>query len=268
MPDAFAFKRFNVPVRLLAAEGARHTAILLPAIGVLIEKYQKLAKALLDNSINVIMANWPGQGDSTPVPDWHHDYGYADLINDYLPSLIRIAKAEFPETDPVLIGHSLGGHMATLYAHCHRNTCIPIIGIACGNIYYRYWTGLSRLKTPWAATIFTLLVNIMGYLPGKKLRFGNREARTLIKDWSRVAWTGNFTHVGAERQSTFQHPKTLFIGLENDPFAPYASIEGLARLVSPQPHIHMMRSESYGNPHSSWLRAPSTVAGVMAQWIR
>ncbi|WP_068826681.1 alpha/beta fold hydrolase [Pseudomonas sp. BMS12] len=268
---AFADGKFHCPVTLYSAPAARYSLVLLPALGVTARKYESLARCLVAAGHNVLVADWPGQGESFPRPGWRFNYGYRQLVEEFLPKLLDLARQQFPAASPILLGHSLGGHMATLHAAARaQQDAVPVIGVACGNIHYRHWQGLGRLLTPSVAVLFTLISSVLGYLPGRRLGFGGQEARQLMRDWGRVAFSGHFRHLGLALTPAEQNRvRSLFIQLEGDNFAPPASTRGLAALIQAEPqlvHLPSPRPPSE-NPHSAWLRAPQSVVACIDVWL-
>lgn len=267
---AFADGKFHCPVTLYPAAAARYSLVILPALGVTARKYENLARGLVAAGHNVLVADWPGQGESLPRPGWRFNYGYRQLVEEFVPKLLELARRQFPEASPILLGHSLGGHMATLHAAARTQEAVPVIGVACGNIHYRHWDGLGRLLTPSVALLFSLLSSLLGYLPGRRLGFGGQEARQLMRDWGRVAFTGHFQHLGlALTPAALNGVRSLYIQLEGDNFAPPASTLGLAALIQVEPQLVLLPSPRppQENPHSAWLRAPQSVIACVDAWL-
>ena len=110
MVDALQFSnsQFTCPVTCYPARQATRTVIVLPALGVTARKYAMLAQVLVGAGYNVLTTDWPGQGESLPRPGWRFNYGYRQLVEEFLPKLLLVAQRHFPDTQPVLLGHSLG----------------------------------------------------------------------------------------------------------------------------------------------------------------
>ncbi|MBM7059247.1 alpha/beta fold hydrolase [Pseudomonas sp. UL073] len=266
----FAGGRCQCPYTTYSAGSGAPVLLILPALGVAARKYEALAQSLVQAGLNVLVADWPGQGESRPRPSRQFDYGYRQLVEDFVPQLRGAAERHFPGSLQVLVGHSLGGQVATLYAAAHPNSGVTVIGVACGNIHYRHWQGLRRLMTPTVAVIFNLLTAVLGYLPGKRIGFGGHEARQLMRDWGRVAWTGSFRHTGLAQSRSADNPtRSLYIAIDGDTFAPPASTRGLAEMIQAPPQIDLLPSPRppQENPHSAWLKAPHSVVERIASWL-
>jgi predicted alpha/beta hydrolase len=247
----------------MAAEG-HHTAVILPALGVPVDKYMPFAERLLKNGVNIVMADMPGCVGQRPKPSRKDDYGYGDLVTDYIPALVAIAQKCTPERTPILIGHGLGGHIAALYATSDGAPC-SVVGIGAGNIWFNLWPGFQKLLTLRASLMFYIYTAIYGYLPGKKVGFGYHEASKLMRDWAKIALTGRFDHIKFRRSS--QHASTnkaLFIAIKDDSWAPITSIRGLARQLS-RSHIVQVETPApkKGNRHSSWITDSGSIASAV-----
>lgn len=272
MNEAFPFAAgtFDCPVTIHPGQPGAPALVVMPAMGVAARKYEALAQALVAAGCNVLVADWPGQGTSRPRPDRGHDYGYRELVEDFVPMLLAMAARHFPGSRQVLLGHSLGGHVAALYAAANPDAEVTVIGVACGNIHYRHWHGRKRLMTPLVALSFNLMTAVLGYLPGPRIGFGGYEARSLIRQWGRVAFSGNFKHVGLPLAEPARVGVTsLFVNIEGDNFSPEASTLGLAALIQAPARVQRLPSPRppHENPHSAWLRAPGSVAEFVLGWL-
>lgn len=231
------------------------TLVLMTAIGVPLIKYSTLIEQLTAKGYTVVSADYPCCGENLPHIKRGIDYGYRDLVTGFVPKLIETARLATPNNKIILFGHSLGAHIATLYS---ATTDFPMIGVATGNIHYKNWKGLGQLNILAAIAAFELLIRVYGYLPGYKIGFGHREAKTLMIDWLHTAKTGRYDFIKQSLNTGLGHG--LFINIEGDDYAPYQSTKGLSDLcaVSRLNKIKIDPSLK-GNPHSVWLKSPDEV---------
>ncbi len=215
--SSFLFKNmFSVKVHhYVPAQGNRQRSIIiLPAIGVDIKKYARLIDYLSRTGFTVIAADYPGCGENLPKVGRGLDYNYADLIELFIPELIRqVSTAD--QQNSILLGHSLGGHLASLYALSHP---VSVITIASGNIGYKNWDTKGKINILRAVVLFRTLIAIYGYLPGKKIGFGKREAASLMKDWCTTVLTGNYQHITPDDRPSRNN--NLLINIHRDDWAP------------------------------------------------
>lgn len=228
--------------------------ILLPALGVAVKKYSQFIECLNSQGYSVVAADYPGCGDNRPMVSRGKDYNYADLLDLFLPELIQVAHA-VSQQQPVLLGHSLGGHLATLFAQQHP---YAVIGIATGNIHYKNWDFKGQLNLLRAVVLFRPLIAALGYFPGDKIGFGKKEAAGLMKDWCKTVLTGRYSHIQQIKGKAAN--KNLFIHFEGDEWAPRLSTEKLGELFQ-QPHVISLSLDASikGNRHSIWIKWPETV---------
>lgn len=106
---------------------------------------------------------------------------------------------------------------------------------------------------------------LLGYLPGQYFGFGGPQARTLILEWSRVIFTGNYSHIYQDTIAGKSVP-ALCIGFEGDQLAPEKSVAGLAGLLDGE--VSMLPATGKGNPHSSWARNPGELVASTEEWLR
>ncbi|WP_010201696.1 alpha/beta fold hydrolase [Psychrobacter sp. PAMC 21119] len=255
MTRNFKFKSVHdVVVQIYDAKADKNnemTAVLLPAIGVPIVKYERFIHQLSQIGFTVIAADYPYCGANTPHVNKSINYNYRDLIEGFIPELLKQSSTK----KTILIGHSLGGHLATLFA---TTTTIPVIGIATGNVHYANWQGIERLKILGFAAFIKSMCKVYGYFPGYKVGFGRKETKDLMKNWCHTVLHGNYTFYADPL------PKAdvlgYFISIHNDSFAPLRSTESLAdNFLENQIVIVKLPVETKGNPHSAWLKNPEAI---------
>lgn len=227
------------------------TLILLPAIGVPIKKYYQFINMLNDVGFTVLTADYPCCGENTPHINKGINYNYRDLVDGFIRQLVDFSTTE----RTILLGHSLGAHLATLYA---TENNIEVIGIATGNVYYKNWSGLERLKILNAVLIFQSLSIFYGYLPGYKIGFANKEAKGVIQNWCYTALTGKYDYFSSDLKCAKM--KGYFIHIDGDKFAPLKSTLALAALFH-DCVVEQVRLPQYlkGNQHSVWLKEPDII---------
>ncbi|WP_086207332.1 alpha/beta fold hydrolase [Acinetobacter sp. ANC 4648] len=236
--------------------------ILLPALGVAISKYDQLIQALTQQNLNVITADYPGCGRNTPSVSAEFDYGYADLLGYFIPQLVKMSK-DVLDQKPIILGHSLGGHLATLYAQYED---VDVIAIATGNIGFLNWNLKGKLNILKAVITFNAMILKDGYLAGYKIGFGNKEAKTLMQDWCKTVFTGDYKHILEDE--TISENSALFIQFKNDEFAPLSSTLALSRYFkNPQIKILDLTVTIQGNQHSVWIKQPQSVVTLIRKWI-
>ncbi|MFW2103895.1 alpha/beta fold hydrolase [Acinetobacter guillouiae] len=256
------FGQYPIVVDIYSNPENSHSIILLAALGIAISKYEVLITALSQSGLNVIVADYPHCGRNTPPVSAKIDYGYADLLNDFIPQLEKLAL-ELNQQVPILFGHSLGGHLATLYAQNHAN---KVIGVATGNIGLKNWDLKGKINILKAVTVINAMILKDGYFAGYKIAFGNKETKSLMRDWSKVIFTGNYAHIIG--QENVVNNAALFVYLNGDDFAPMPSMLGLSGYFKkPQINTLDLTHKSKGNQHSAWIKQPDEVVETIREWI-
>ncbi len=264
LTTAFHFKQLaEISVQLYSTDSDATVVILLPALGVPVAKYDLFIQQLLSVNIQVVTADYPGCGQNKPEVSRTFDYGYADLLNFFIPELYK-AACSVSSRPPVLLGHSLGGHLATLYAQQHA---VQVIGIATGNIGLKYWDLKGKFNILKAAAAINTMILKDGYLAGYKIGFGYKEARTLMRDWSRTIFTAGYRHITGT-VNTLSPEQALFIHLNQDDFAPLSSTLGLSRYFQNPQVISLDLSRTVkGHQHSAWIKQPAEVVRTVQTWL-
>jgi predicted alpha/beta hydrolase len=262
--NGIEFPPFTVPVTLYRSKRQRAVAIVVPAMGTTASFYQPFAEELATHGISVLSPELPGTGASHPRPSWKVNYGYRDLIGTYLPSIVDTGKKTGQGAPVVLIGHSVGAHAAALAVMSGSIEVDALVTVAGGNTHYRNWDGSGALKVWIAAALFSSLTRLFGQFPGQYLGFGGPQARTLIREWSKIIRTGRFSHITDISDKAGAVP-TLAIGIEGDTFAPEKSVDMLAGMLGGETKI--LPKTWKGNPHSSWARNPVVTVSRMVEWL-
>ncbi|MBX3192258.1 MAG: alpha/beta fold hydrolase [Labilithrix sp.] len=152
-----------------------------------------LAQAYAKEGWRTIAFDFRGHGDST-LPPGAPDWGYDDLVRLDLPAVVACARARSEGKPVVVVGHSLGGHVALASQGIGATSADGIVAIA-ANVWLRELEP-SRLR--WIAkrgVARAMLETIarVGALPARKLRMGSDDAsaryvRDLLRTVTEGAW--------------------------------------------------------------------------------
>lgn len=253
--------------RLFRAGDDAPALLVLPAMGVNARAYDRLGEELAAQGVTAMVLEHRGGGSSSVRPKRGVDYGYAQLLEDAVVHLDELTKHS---ARPVsVLGHSLGGQLATAgLARWHRPGA-KVVVIASGTVHYTAWRGLESLGVFAGTQLAGAVARGLGYFPGHRLGFGGLQGRTLILDWARAAKTGHFGEI--ERALETFSPEVLAIHVEGDTMAPRAATEGLlakvpgakTKWVSITPPAQPKKM----NAHFRWLKDPSVVAREVAAFL-
>ncbi len=239
----------------VADKSLNTTIIFLNALGVPLRKYNKVIHGLIDKGFSVVSADYPCCGENTPHVKRGIDYSYQNLVTQFIPSLVKIARGHTPDNRVVLMGHSLGGHIGTIYSVIHDT---PVIGVACGTTYYKNWRGLGRIRILQAVAVIQALLKVYGYLPGHLIGMGDKEPKTQMNNWCRLAITGKFDFIRQDLNTG--KGKALYINIDGDDYAPMSATKHLGELCAYYTIYNVkLDADLKGNPHGVWIKQPEVV---------
>ena len=141
----YSDKTVNQITTFRGKENIDITLICLPAMGVRASYYELFAATLCRQGFNVIIADWRGQGKSSVRASRAIDFGYEEIIRD-IKELIEYAEAWFPGTKKIIVGHSLGGQIGSLFASRYSKVVSGLILITSCSVYYKGWNKWNRIK--------------------------------------------------------------------------------------------------------------------------
>ncbi|WP_158827028.1 alpha/beta hydrolase family protein [Mucilaginibacter lacusdianchii] len=260
---------------ILTSANATITFILLPAMGVKATFYKRFAENLCKSGFNVISADWRGIGSSTMRASRNINFGYQQLIDD-IKDLVSLTESQFPNTNKFIIGHSLGGQLGSLFASRFNDAISGLILMTTCSVYYKVWQGWDKLRVLWAGLTFYPVSYLLGYFPGNKVGFGDREARTVMKDWCRNALTGSYRLTACDFDydtalSNLQMPVLAF-SVENDKLASKSSVLDFLKKLHPDTpvkHFHLLANDIGIAPlnHFSWAKKSDVVVLMIKDWL-
>ncbi|MFD0904292.1 alpha/beta hydrolase [Actinomadura sediminis] len=120
----FAGVRGAITARIWPADGPRYVAVLAHGYGEHLGRYEHVADALVRHGATVCGPDHMGHGRSAGERVLVEDY--EDVVAD-LHTVVEAARDDHPDVPVVLIGHSMGGMIATRYAQLHGDGLAALV---------------------------------------------------------------------------------------------------------------------------------------------
>ncbi len=164
--------------------------LLFPGLSEFIDKYQEVATDLLSRDLLVLSIDWGGQGLSDrPLANRHkiHTASYDDRLDD-IDALLRWGAAAIGDLPTILLGHSMGGHIAL---RCASDRPPPRLAAMALSAPMAGIGGVPGNIGPWAAPAAVAIGLGERYLPGRgnyDAEAERRNAGRLSSDEERDAW--------------------------------------------------------------------------------
>ncbi len=250
--------------------------VCMPAMGVKASFYEPLALSIANKGLNVVTAELRGIGTSSFRASRQHNFGYHEMITHDWPAIVETVKTQFPQSPIYFLGHSLGGQISSLYLSVNQDADIKgFIMVACCSVYFQGWKFPHNIAILFFTQLARWVSFAWGYLPGKQVGFGGREARGVIKDWAFQARTGKYKPAGStidfEKLLTQVQVPVLAISLDQDEFAPAKAVEHLYQKMSQAEvsHIHLTKNEADEKSLEpfSWVKTPEYVVSCIEKWM-
>lgn len=243
------------------------TVLWLSALGVGARHYLPLAEALARRGVATFLHEWRGAGSSSLRAGRNCNWGYRELLELDIAASAHAVDRAYPGLPSILGGHSLGGQLAACRLALAPGTASQLWLVGSGAPYWRAFPLPHRAGLPLAYRFLPWLADRNGALPGRRLGFGGREARGVMRDWSRTALTGTYAADGLESDleagMTAAQPQVRAVVFERDWYAPRSSLGHLLSKM-PQADTQVM---SFGDAslgaradHFQWMRSPDPVA--------
>jgi predicted alpha/beta hydrolase len=254
--------RFALTIaRATNADGTTPVVVVQPAMGMKARYYGAFATALAEAGVHAVVVEQRGhEAEGGRLPGRDYDFGYAELLED-LDAAMATVREQFPGAPIHLLGHSLGGQVAVMYAGLHPDALAGIVLVAASTPHWPHWG--PRLLV--ASYVFPLAASVVGHFPGAQLKFAGREARGLMREWGRLARTGRFV-AGESGLPTAALP-VLVVSIEDDWLGPIAAVDALAAKL-PAATVSRVHVDEDGIDHFRWARQPEPVVPLVTGWLR
>lgn len=253
---------------------AASTMLLVPGMGISARQYIEFGDRMGGHGVRVLIHEWRGNGSSSIRAARDRDWNYRELVEiDLAASLDRACEAA--DGRVVLAGHSLGAQLAALAAARQPERAAGLALIAGGVPHTALYPLRLKLVLHVMFRAFPLLCAIVGYLPGRTIRFGGREARSVIGDWCRTGLTGRYDldSLSFDAESALRQLQIplLAVNMADDAWVPEESLEALVgKMPGCAPSRAMLREADLGGrraDHFTWMRRPEATARVVHDWM-
>jgi predicted alpha/beta hydrolase len=250
--------------------------IIMPAMGVRASFYEPLAQALVEAGFHALTADLRGHGESGIRPGRKTDFGYGEMVKYDWPCVMAEAGMQFPRSSKIILGHSLGGQLSTLYMSENPTAIDRLVLVASPGLYYRDWPFPRSVSLLFSTQLFALLARVMGYYPGHRIGIGGTEARGLVRDWARIVRKGRYDmiHRSHDYVALLQGLRVPLLALSftDDPFARKRAVDGLCakmpRIELTRWHLAPPEIGCRELGHFNWVNKSGRLVPLIAKWLR
>jgi predicted alpha/beta hydrolase len=263
----------GIPLTWYPAETPGQVLLMLPALGVESRLYDRLAARLAELGCSVCLAEQRGQGRSALRPSRQVTISCWDCLDLDIPSCLDWLEEKAPGLPLLLGGHSLGGHLSTLYSGIEPERISGVVHIACTFPFYRDYPPVKSWQIR-LLCLFVLLFRVFpGYFPGAIIGFAGRESSLMMMQWRHWALSGNYDFDPqrplSQAVKAYKGP-VISIALEDDNYTSDAGIQRALSLFSAEQVSQVKlgpdeQGEFLG--HFRWAKQPDGVANALADWM-
>lgn len=262
-----------VPLDWFPAREPRAAFLLMPALGIQARLYTALAGQLAAGGCSVAVLEQRGHGRSELRVQRGARWGIAEFLDQDIPAAAGWLRRQAPGLPLLLGGHSLGGHLGTLYAGQHPDVPAGIVHVATPMPY----PGDFPPRLAWQLRALCALVSVFrlvpGYFPGDRIGFGGRDTLQLMRDWRDWALTGRYDFDGRtglhDAVGRYRGP-VLSVALEEDDYLTPAAVEhALSAFTNARVTRVTLGAAEQGEflGHFRWARQPDGVARAILEWV-
>ncbi|MGB5811050.1 MAG: alpha/beta fold hydrolase [Polyangiales bacterium] len=279
LTTAIAEKVIDAPdgrVSILRATPAspRGVALLLPAMGVAAGYYAKFAETLAEQGMAAAVLERRGEGEHETKPARGVDFGYQELLGD-LDLALHSLRNEYPGLPVILVGHSIGGHLAMLQLALKPESIDAVALIATATPHHAPYEGAARWKVRLGTRMIRVVSSVMGYYPGHRIGFGGLQPKTLMREWTDMARSGRYALQGSsldiEAALKDLSIPALALVIDGDEVAPPRACEPIANKL-PKDQVDWVvlgapRMSARACHHQRWAREPTPVVEEIVAFV-
>lgn len=224
------------------AADPRALVLLHPATGVPQGYYQSFARYLTSMGLSVLTYDYRGIGRSRPPSLRGYAVSMSDWIDQDVPAVTAWAQQRFPQLPLLAVGHSIGGHAIALSPSSGALRAAVMMASHAGTSHtIKGWGERQRVRFI-MRVLAPVLVALRGYMPNKRLGFGEDLPGAAMTQWRR--WTTlpryffDDPAMAAESRMAQLRIPLLVVSFEDDP---WANARAVQMLVSPLKNARMER---------------------------
>lgn len=279
--EAFTTQRIELPdgsrtvVEWFGDSATKGLVVFLPALGVNVEYYRGFAAAWAQRGYRVATVEMRGMKQSSVRDVKRQNFGYNEVLNVDLATLIPALMQGQEGATVYLAGHSLGAQFALLHASRYPQGISGIVSFAGGSNYYDSMpSAMMRFKRHFGLRVVRLINRALGYFPGDKLGFGGRQPLNMIQDWTNEALTGRYRVIGdaTDYNQAFEklNLPVLLLSLSGDALVPRRCADFLAKKLKnarvTQIELHAKDYALKVFSHFGWVKRPDILLEQVALW--
>lgn len=264
----------HVSILRVTPASPRGIALLLPAMGVAAGYYSKFAESLAGRGMAAAVLERRGEGEHGTKPAPGVDFGYQQLLGD-LDVALQSLRNEYPGLPVILLGHSIGGHIAMLQLALKPRSVDAVALIATATPHHAPYQGAARWKVRLGTRMIRVLSSALGYYPGHRIGFGGLQPKTLMREWTDMARSGRYTLDGSaldiEAALKGVSIPALALAIEGDEVAPPRACAPIADKL-PKDQVNWVvlgapRMSARACHHQRWAREPEPVVEEIVAFI-
>ncbi len=270
----------TLPLSWFPAEPSRWSLLFLPALGIQCRMYDPMARALSAAGCSVLLMEQRGHGRSTLRASRKVNWGYDHYLKYDIPAALEWIDTQPERSGRPLImgGHSLGGHLSSIYSGQFPQQLQGVLHVACGSPYHQDFDSSSSRLIRLLCRLIPVFQIFPGYFPGTRLGFAGRESLQLMRDWRDWAQGGSLDYGsyrglpgGLQAAIADFSGALLAVSMDGDELSSKAAeqraIAGFTSARISQVRLgHDAEGERLG--HFGWARPPDAVVQAILQWLQ
>ncbi|TLU61180.1 alpha/beta fold hydrolase [Thalassotalea litorea] len=266
---------YQVPIEVFSSKDERTSTslLMLPAMGMAARYYRPFAQELAEQNIAVYLLEQRGHGHSSMRPGRKCNYGFKEYLADIEVTTQWLQRRHASEKIN-LMGHSLGGHLASCFTATNPEKVDKIILSGCASPFHAAFDRKTALLLRGLYHSIPMMNTLLGYYHGDFTGFAGKESQQLMLDWRHLVKTNLYKAKGVDHD--FEDALKAFSGnilslqFSEDIYAPPMPSQ-LVLDKYPAAKIEKITLTTndlgFNADHFRWARKPEVSAKVVKNWL-